>query len=239
MDKLVDYSSSSSSSETELTPKKKKKKLLPMPFVKPPSNKINNINRDGRKRQIEHIDGNWPSLIFIEPEDNILSNILIIVRDIEEKFKDIKAVESPHVSLSKLFILKHHWIDNFHKILSTNVSFESFIIELSPQIVFLCNDDKSRHFACLLIEESCKDTLKSLVNQIDKSLKEFQLPSYYKDSIFHLSFLWKLSEFNVDEKRAIEDGVRFLMKENTWEMIVTKITLKTGNKIKFLHSFSS
>lgn len=234
---LVNYSSSSSESEVPQEPSPKKRKKLPVPFEKEKSIKLEDpVKHDGRKRQVEHTEGNWASHIFIEPEEELINKFKEFKGKIEENFKDIKAVEEPHVSLSKMFILKFHWIDNFFETLTKNVKFNEFHLEFSTKIRFLSNEDKSRHFACLLIEESCKEQLKSIVDLVDKTLKDFHLPSYYEDSIFHMSIFWKLSEFSDKEKRMIEAGVEALMStDGNFYSLIDKITFKTGNKIKFLH----
>jgi U6 snRNA phosphodiesterase len=236
MNKLVIYSSSSE--EDPLPSPKKRKKLLPVPFEKSEKKTVDNsVDHEGRKRQIEHIDGNWASHIFIEPAEDFLLKFTDFIAQVESKFKDIKSVSSPHVSLSKMFILKYHWIDNFFKVLTQNVVFKSFSLEFSTQLTFLSNEDKSRHFACLLIEDSSRAQIQSIVNQIDESLKEFQLPAYYENPIYHISLLWKLSEFSKEEKLEIPSKMEALMsKDENFYTLIDKITLKTGNKVKFLNS---
>lgn len=238
MDKLVNYSSSSSSeAENEQPPPKKIKKLLPMPFEAAKKTVTDDSSQhEGRKRLVEHVDGNWASHIFIELHPDILSKLKDFTSELEDE--DIKPVESPHVSISKMFILKHHWIDNFFKMLSATVTFEMFNLEISPSVAFLSNENKSRHFACILLEESCKSHLQSLVNKIDKSLLEFQLPTYYEESIFHISVLWKLTEFSDEEKSEISARIKRLMSEdlNFYTKVVDKLIFKTGNKIKILNA---
>jgi hypothetical protein len=235
---LVNYSSSSSDSE-EAPPQQlpQKRKKLPVPFEKVKAVKLeDHLNHDGRKRQIEHMEGNWASHIFIEPEKEIISKFGDFLSDIQENFNEIIAVQEPHVSLSKMFILKHHWIDNFFNILTKTVKFDEFHLEFSNELRFLSNEDSTRHFACLLVDNSCLEVLRKTVDLIDKTLKEFELPCYYEDSIFHMSILWKLTEFSDEEKKTIEDGVKSVMSGDVnFYSLVDKIIFKTGNKIRFLN----
>lgn len=231
---LVNYSSSSES-ETEPSPKKIKR--LPVPFENAKPIKVEDpVKYDGRKRQIEHVEGNWASHIFIQPEKELIEDFNDFLQNVQDMFQNIKYIEEPHVSLSKMFILKYHWIDNFFECLKKAVKFNEFHLELSSELRFLSNEDKTRHFACLLVEQSSIDELKYIVDLVDKTLNEFQLPIYYKDSIYHMSILWKLSEFSDDEKEYIKSGIKDLMSsEKTFYCLVDKITFKAGNKIKFLY----
>lgn len=237
MDKTVNYSSSSESDTPEPPPPKKLKKL-PVPFETVKAIKIEDpLLHGGRKRQVEHVEGNWASHIFIEPEEDFIEKFKNFFEDIQRKHEGINIINSPHVSLSKMFILKHHWIDNFFKVFTKNLKFREFNFQFSTELKYLSNDDKSRHFACILVEESYREIFQQLCVSIDETLKEFQLPPYYEDSIFHMSVLWKLNEFTDDEKQDISAGIADIISCNgSVQNFVDKITFKTGNKVKFLHS---
>lgn len=236
MDKLVNYSSSSE--ESEILPSPKKRRKLPVPFEKDKTvRKEDSIQHEGRTRQVEHVEGNWASHIFFQPKQEFLNKLKDFFNRIQEKFSDIKTVESPHISLSKMFILKHHWIDNFFNVLFKTVTFKEFHIEFSIKLTYLANEDKSRHFACLLIDDSYKDTLIKLIHLIDGALNEFELPTYYENPILHMSVFWKLNEFSEEEREEISSELQELMiSRQNLLTLVDKVTFKTGNKVKFLHS---
>jgi U6 snRNA phosphodiesterase len=141
-------------------------------------------------------------------------------------------IESPHLSLSKTFILKHHWIDNFVTTLKSKFKDskqdEVFLQFNKSQVLFLSNEEKTRHFACLPVEEYAYSILKSILDKVDSCLEEFNLPTYYKDPKFHISILWKLNEFTEDEKVYIENQLNKI-NENL-EFNATQINFKTGNK---------
>lgn len=237
MSSLVNYSSSSSSDEEPLEPTLKRIKL-PVPFEPIKSNDSNDDPEKhcGRKRQIPHVTGNWSSHLFINCE-HLASILEDFFEHVKETTQDIEIIEAPHVSLSKNFIVKYHWIDNLTKVLSQNLKFKTFQLKFSTSSVqFLSNEDSSRHFACLLVNNSCNDDLERLIEVIDQSLKEFDLPSYYENRIFHSSIIWKLTEFTEEEKLLIRrDIFKFVPNEVTLDSTVEKITLKTGNKIKFFN----
>lgn len=158
--------------------------------------------------------------------------VLSRLTQIKEQIKDVNLIESPHLSLSKTFILKHHWIENFVKTLNekiTTSSEEMFLVFDCSQILFLSNEDNTRHFACLPVDEQIHLMLKSLIKKVDSCLKEFNLPTYYADPKFHISILWKLSEFTEDEKCEILNRIKSI--KDKLEYSVDKINLKTGNKL--------
>lgn len=237
MNKLVSYTSSSSS-EDEFMPPAKKKTKLPVPFepLKRNDRTDDLLKHQGRKRQISHVAGNWSSHLFIDCE-HLKTTLCEYLRKVKEFYNDIEIVGSPHVSVSKNFIIKYHWIDNLSKVLSRNIKFNQFPVSFSiSNIEFLSNEDKSRHFACILVNESCTGVLEKLVESIDQSLKEFDLPKYYENRVYHASIFWKLTEFSNDEKSIIREEIcNFVQNEKALDSIVEKITFKMGNKIKFFN----
>jgi hypothetical protein len=239
---LVSYSSSSSSDEDDVEYQPTAKKIkLPVPFEKLKSEIIrdNPNEHQGRRRQIEHVEGNWASHIFIDCSflnENLGGFSDKVIEMFKQSSTSINKIESPHLSLSKTFILKFHWIENFTKVLAENIKFSSFDLQFSSKVVFLSNEDKSRFFACLLIADHCEPLVEDIINQINGSLREFELPSYYENLILHASFLWKLSEFTDEEKSYISSGIEEFMKDKLLNLFVESITFKTGNKIKIFNS---
>lgn len=154
------------------------------------------------------------------------------LEEIRAEFNDINIMESPHLSLSKTFILKHHWIESFTKTL--HEQFEStndglFLSFDNSNLLFLSNEEKTRHFACLPVDELSETILKSITNKIDKCLDEFKLPKYYEDPKFHVSVLWKLQEFTEIEKQKISSFIK--KSDDNLELYVNDISFKTGNKL--------
>lgn len=158
-----------------------------------------------------------------------------MIEILSKTFEDIHAIETPHLSLSKTFILRYHWIDSFFETLKEKLkdSTTKFLLQLSSDVVYFSNEDQTRHFACILASEWNQQLLVSLVERVDSCLKEFDLPVYYEEPSMHVSILWKLSEFTSDEKEAIEVEVKTLMKahQQVLDVWIDKISCKSGNKL--------
>lgn len=70
------------------------------------------VDASGRIRSFAHVEGNWPSSIFIEVDvaDSILQAARLSSQSIMWKWFPAADV---HISLSKAFVLRHHQIDSF------------------------------------------------------------------------------------------------------------------------------
>jgi len=236
MESLVDYSSSEASDE-EKSQLAALNITLPMllPAQDNSSTNIRDCPQDHqmRSRSFEHCEGNWATHVYIDcPLSECLRQGL---RNIFDKSNNLHLIESTHVSLSKTFVLKFHWIENFFTSLRQKFKDSStkFMLQLSSNVVYFANEDRSRHFACILATEWCNPVLSVIIEKVDSSLKEFNLPLYYEDPSAHVSVIWKLSEFTESEKSQISTAIKKIMEEhnevlNIW---VDKISVKSGNKL--------
>lgn len=169
---------------------------------------------------------------ILGPLGDRLSNA---ISELEASFGDIHAIESPHVSLSKTFVLRFHWIESFFTSLRDEFKSSSqFLLQFSSDVVFFANEDRTRHFACVLTSEWCNSTLASAIEKVDSCLQQFGLKElYYEEPSFHASVLWKLSEFTADEKREISCKLKSLMEKHheVLSLGVDKVSCKSGNKL--------
>lgn len=167
--------------------------------------------------------------ILVPLSENIKSKIGELTTD------ELHMIESTHVSLSKTFIVRYHWIQNFCSTLQEQFSETSFQFQLQliPEIVYFSNDEGTRHFACVLLDECCRPIVASIIQKVDKCLKEFNLPAYYEDPSEHVSILWKLNSFTSEEKLQISTIITELFSSNKedFKMLIEKISLKIGNKL--------
>lgn len=162
--------------------------------------------------------------------------IKLIQKNILSNFPDLQTIEYPHISLSKTFILKFHWIDNFIRSLIEFIGQlpkkSSFELKLSPELRFYTNEDKTRSFVCILCNPCCDSHLQNLTSKVDSCLKEYKLPVYYTDPSFHVSIFWKLNEFTNEEKQNLSQYAQeFLIQLSSQFIYVDKILCKSGNKM--------
>lgn len=101
-----------------------------------------------------------------------------------------RSVDIPvHISLSRGFGLRIHQIEPFMAQLARAVgAVYRFTLILSRPFVFP-NDDGSRTFFALSVEDGCDSVLK-LIQAVDSAVTAFHQPEYYKDPTPHASLCW-------------------------------------------------
>lgn len=155
------------------------------------------------------------------------------MNQVVQAFPDVHLINTPHISLSKSFILRIHWIDSFVQSLKAEMKTQKFQLDLSNDIVYFSNEEKTRYFACILASEWCCSDLKALTSTVDNCLSEFELPGYYENPSWHVSVLWKLKEFSSSEKSFISTNIQKLQDDNheIHSKLVDSIICKSGNKV--------
>jgi Uncharacterised conserved protein len=169
-------------------------------------------------RVFEHVEGNWPSHIRINVGQEGGLPVAVgkiahaAIQDIQAKLEShrghahqhesndtasyavpLQIVQEtlPHISLSKPFVLRQHYIDAFvgalQRSLSCRISkHERHTVDLQPAYNVLANDTETRAFVCIPITDRA-DILKRLLVAVDEVLTEFKQPTYYEDPKFHVS----------------------------------------------------
>ncbi|XP_017880397.1 U6 snRNA phosphodiesterase isoform X2 [Ceratina calcarata] len=140
-----------------------------------------------------------------------------------------------HVSITRTVILKFHWIESFveetKKLCSQTDRFSLELINVRAYI----NEERTRTFLGIECAD-CKGILTQFVKGVNKILAEYELPPFYDDISYHVSFLWCIG----DEFTALNNCVPTLTSTLTHFLIehpeeryidVTKIHLKIGNKL--------
>lgn len=97
------------------------------------------------------------------------------------------------------------------------------------------NDENTRTFLAVKVADHSGGPLSSLVAKLDTSMKEYKLPSFYKDPSFHISFLWCLgNQRKVLEKNlpSLQEIFSALYEEEYCDMNVNvkQLSFKSGNK---------
>ncbi|XP_063704274.1 U6 snRNA phosphodiesterase 1 [Culicoides brevitarsis] len=250
MKNLVQYSSSSddeSSSEPETTEINKnqspptKKRKLPVPsFLTTKTPKTddppdNPNEHQGRQRSIKHERGIWATFLYIPVPafdffEETQQQIIKFLEKSSRKLK-IEIIEDLHVSVTKLLILKHHWIESFIDTISEKIrDLPRFKINFS-EIEVYCNEEKTRTFIGIKIIDVVQ--LLKVTEALDECLTEFKLPKYYEDPSFHVSILWCLGdqkEFFEQKKAELQQIFDKSMAESTFQASVNELLCKCGNR---------
>lgn len=106
--------------------------------------------------------------------EDVVSSILSSL-----KVLNMQPVDDFHISLTKTFILRHHWISSFVDTVRKKLeTFKHFIIMFDSLKVY-CNENRTRTFVGMRIKTGY-DTLVGVVKVLDSCLEEFELPVFYK-----------------------------------------------------------
>ncbi|XP_062553889.1 U6 snRNA phosphodiesterase 1 [Armigeres subalbatus] len=245
MHNIQQYSSSESDENDDpqckpterLPPSKELLRVSPTPDTPNPENDPS--KHQGRVRSFAHERGIWASYVFIDYNDIDAFEDLqkqLIKRAMENDMKlDLNRVDNLHLSLTKTFVLRHHNIAGFVENVRSEIrGSKRFTINLEDLAVYT-NDESTRTFLAVKVANQSVQPLSSLVTKLDTSMKEFKLPTFYKDPSFHISFLWclgnqrKLLEENLP---SLQEAFTALYEEEYCDMNVTvkQLKFKCGNK---------
>jgi hypothetical protein len=164
---------------------------------------INDIE-GGKKfiRQFEHVEGNWPSSVFLTLSEEVsvpsdyVSNIIghfigAYNMQLPSYILDnlvTMPIDKMHVSLSKPFTLRHHQIDYFINGLKNEVCvLYPLKYSVKPEYYILLNETKTRLFLCLPIDDQLQNNFPTLIQAIDSTLIKYKKEKYYTNPIFHIS----------------------------------------------------
>ncbi|KAJ8924948.1 hypothetical protein NQ315_001113 [Exocentrus adspersus] len=192
---------------------------------------------EGRLRSFAHERGNWATYVYVPYEENEgIKELIQFVRNYGVAHSiDIKKTEELHISLTRTLVLKHHWINLFVNTLKANLAHHRKFMVLFDGLEVYCNEERTRTFLGLQIKTGY-DSLLKLVETLDRSLEEFNLPAFYEDPSFHLSIAWCVGDFEQELKLVLvqfNHQLRELMEEysqENWYIYVENLICKTGNK---------
>ncbi|KYM99256.1 UPF0406 protein C16orf57 like protein [Cyphomyrmex costatus] len=191
------------------------------------------LDHAGRIRSFKHERGNWATLIYINytPSDCLHTWMKSVLNKLPVQGN---IMSSLHISLSRTLVLKFHWIESFVEgIKLACQSFNKFIVQLTDVRVY-CNEERTRTFLGIYCQDEDK-MLKYLTEVFDNLLAEYQLPSFYKDTSYHISFFWCLEDKRACLKEILPlltSSLNKFLAENMEDahVHVNDIQCKIGNK---------
>ncbi|XP_017784836.1 PREDICTED: U6 snRNA phosphodiesterase [Nicrophorus vespilloides] len=189
---------------------------------------------NGRLRSFPHVRGNWSTFLSIPFEtgddfENLTESLRSAVNEIE-----LNVETSPHISVSKTVVLRHHWIKIFSDSIREKLNVIKKFIILFDCLKVYCNEERTRTFLGLQIKSGYESLVK-IVSQVDECLADFKLTKFYEDPSFHMSILWCVGDKEDELNRALPrlnevfaEQVNVL--ENNY-INADKVLCKCGNKI--------
>ncbi|XP_011307129.1 U6 snRNA phosphodiesterase [Fopius arisanus] len=243
--KLIEEYSSSSEDEkesSETVEKKIKLNSLPLPKFTPVRVGLqdrevvldNPGDHHGRIRSFGHERGNWATLVYAEYEP---SEVLVSwMKSVNVTIPSgILIFNDCHLSFSRTLVLKYHWIESFIESLrDLTRSTLKFTLQITNVNVY-CNEERTRTFIALECQP-LDQTLSQYMISLNKLLSEYQLPPFYKEASYHISFLWLLGDKEDDLRKLIpglNESLSDILSKNFENSYITveNIHCKVGNKL--------
>ncbi|PWW74487.1 hypothetical protein C7212DRAFT_298691 [Tuber magnatum] len=192
----------------------------------------------GRKRSIPHVQGNWPTHVFIEwhlsrSEFDVLNDAYHTASTVtaeagvklESHLKSDLGSEQPlHLSLSRPNVLATGQREGFLELLRDRLDktrIKPFSVEFTG-FEFVSNNDRTRWFFVLRATEGADTQLPRLLQLANHTFEAFEQPPLYAENGdkldgFHVSLAWSLVEPGKD---TIAKVVEALKKHVCWGKIL-------------------
>ena len=137
---------------------------------------------EGRSRSFTHQANSWATYIYLDTKAFDLEE----ARELLVKELDLEPIPNPHMSLSKVVSLRHHWLQPLTASLHNSLGQErKFYLGLDKLQVYV-NDECSRTFVGLTAGAGWGQ-LSRITKRVDSALQEYNLPPFYRSVLFQLS----------------------------------------------------
>ncbi|KAM5126880.1 U6 snRNA phosphodiesterase 1 [Mantella aurantiaca] len=152
----------------------------------------------------------------------------------ERKDLRLTRMEEFHISQSQTVILRHHWIQPFIQSLRQRLGSRKRFLCIANRLKVYTNQEKSRTFLGLEVSVG-RSQLLDVVAEVDQSLQEFSLETFYQNPSFHVSLAWCAGDESERLRGAIQDLQRVLDEFEDSEILTRfyaeEIRCKAGNKV--------
>ncbi|KAF2435767.1 hypothetical protein EJ08DRAFT_625344 [Tothia fuscella] len=145
----------------------------------------------GRKRHIPHIEGNWPTHVYLEwrpssAELKILTELVSATGNGSDQIhsllqSDLSTPLPLHISLSRSLVLHTHQREQFQDVIATKIrssAVRPFKIDFNS-LAWYPNHDNTRWFLSLSAARPKQNELNRLLDACNRSAKQLQQPTLY------------------------------------------------------------
>ncbi|EFX66971.1 hypothetical protein DAPPUDRAFT_302251 [Daphnia pulex] len=219
-------------------PFKKVPNRLPAPKLithEEPDEVVDDPSQHGNRiRSFPHERGNWASFIYLpwEGDSNFVNSVELITQCFQNYGIELQICDDFHISLTKTFILRHHWIEGFVNSVKKQLNGISRPFQLLGTNVLsvYTNEERNRTFLAINIEDP-SGMLNVLTQKMDSCMIEYQLPTFYKEACHHVSIAWCVCD-KKEELEKIAAGLKLEIEQTACNM--AEVRCKIGNLVKRL-----
>ncbi|XP_069822513.1 U6 snRNA phosphodiesterase 1 [Dendropsophus ebraccatus] len=196
------------------------------------------INKHGgRVRSFRHERGNWASYAYavFHPREEFLEMLEEVMSVARKHGIILNKMEEFHISLSQTVILRHHWINPFVQSIKERLCSVNRFLCVADQLKVYVNKEKTRSFLGLEVVTGHQQLLE-IVSEVDKSLQEFNLETFYQNPSFHVSLAWCVGDVTKSFQGACLQELQKVLDEFEDSDLLTRfsaeeICCKCGNKV--------
>ncbi|XP_034061758.1 U6 snRNA phosphodiesterase isoform X2 [Gymnodraco acuticeps] len=190
----------------------------------------------GRIRSFKHERGNWASYVYLpyHPEEEFMELLEDLLSFASAHGAVLTLQEEFHLSLSQTVVLRHHWIQPFAQSLKAGLMHCKRFLCTAGRLRVYCNAERTRTFLGM---EVCAGHVQimDLVHEVDKTMTEFHLDTFYKDPSFHVSLAWCAGDLTGQMKEGCIQGMQSLVDNHeegpfVLQLDCEELRFRTGNK---------
>ncbi|KAL4888168.1 U6 snRNA phosphodiesterase Usb1 [Aspergillus ambiguus] len=204
----------------------------------------------GRKRVIPHVEGNWPTHIYLEwyPSKEELSTLEDLISELEHIFskREVKVhsllrsdlgVQLPlHISLSRPVVLRTEQRHSFTELLQSSLQSSHIpIFDVSTEgLHCVSNYEKTRWFFVLRVKRPKSDSLNRLLKVSNRSLARFDQPPLYESLSSERSKDKSISRNGTDYSACFHISIAWSLTEPSTEDIerIAKLDLRDISSLR-------
>ncbi|XP_066569940.1 U6 snRNA phosphodiesterase 1 isoform X3 [Amia ocellicauda] len=144
---------------------------------------------EGRIRSFSHERGNWATYVYLPymPDEGFVELAEKLTGTAGARGVALIRAEEFHISLSQTVVLRHHWIEPFVVSLKTDLANCQKFVCVAERLNVYTNQEKNRTFLGLEVTTGHSQLLE-VVSNIDRTMREFSLSTFYE---FYIPF-WTL-----------------------------------------------